>query len=85
MKVDYIQHCGSDLTVVNAARVSFDKASEWETVPQQQGERFWFLSDKDKKLVQYLARNQHTSPFNHSFLTVRVKAPIFVARQLVKH
>jgi thymidylate synthase (FAD) len=85
MKVDYIQHCGSDLTVVNAARVSFDKASEWETVPQQQGERFWFLSDKDKKLVQYLARNGHTSPFNHSFLTVRVKAPIFVARQLVKH
>jgi thymidylate synthase (FAD) len=85
MKVDYIQHCGNDLSVVNSARVSFDKESGWETVPQQQGERFWFLSDKDKKLVQYLARNGHTSPFNHSFLTVRVKAPIFVARQLVKH
>jgi thymidylate synthase (FAD) len=40
------------------------------------------LTLKDIKLVQYLARNKHTSPFNHSFLTVRVKAPIFVARQL---
>lgn len=85
MEVDYIQHCGSDLTIVNAARVSFDKESKWETVPQQQGERFWLLSDKDKKLVHYLADHEHTSPFNHAFITMRVKAPIFVARQLVKH
>jgi thymidylate synthase ThyX len=84
MKVDYIQHCGSDLTVVNAARVSFDKESVWAKTfdgRHREGE----LTLKDINLVQYLARNQHTSPFNHSFLTVRVKAPIFVARQLVKH
>ena len=98
MKVDYIQHCGSDLTVVNAARVSFDKESALhiDLVEDPDPDAPYLgsvrhkvcvtsLKDKDKKLVQYLARNKHTSPFNHSFLTVRVKAPIFVARQLVKH
>jgi len=77
MKVDYIQHCGSDLSVVNAARVSFDKESDFISDNQ--------LADKDKKLIKYLSDHDHTSPFNHAFLTVRVKAPIFVARQLVKH
>lgn len=77
MKVDYIQHCGSDLSVVNAARVSFDKESDFVSDNQ--------LADKDKKLIKYLSDHEHTSPFNHAFLTVRVKAPIFVARQLVKH
>tara|TARA_R110000803_G_scaffold92391_5_gene159871 strand:+ start:200 stop:817 length:618 start_codon:yes stop_codon:yes gene_type:complete len=72
MKVDYIQHCGTDLSVVNAARVSFNKESK-------------IIDDKDIKLIKYLANHKHTSPFNHAFLTVRVKAPIFVARQLVKH
>jgi len=89
MKVDYIQHCGDDLTVVNAARVSFDKESGWEVDDPEalfKGQDcHLYLNQKDTKLVQYLARHQHTSPFNHSFLTVRVKAPIFVARQLVKH
>jgi thymidylate synthase (FAD) len=77
IKVDYLGHYGSDLTVANAARVSFHKSSDWE----------WgrMLSEKDAKLINYLARNGHTSPFNHAFLSVRVKAPIFVARQLVKH
>lgn len=94
MKVDYIQHCGSDLTVVNAARVSFDKESEWEQCQTfidgcdgtncicKAGPS---IKKSDAKLIKYLASHQHTSPFNHSFLTVRVKAPIFVARQLVKH
>ena len=72
MQVDYIQHCGTDLSVVNAARVSFNKESK-------------IIDDKDIKLIKYLANHKHTSPFNHAFLTVRVKAPIFVARQLVKH
>ena len=72
MKVDYIQHCGTDLTVVNAARVSMDKESEE-------------LVTEDKKLIKYLHKHKHLSPFNHTFLTFRVKAPIFVARQLVKH
>lgn len=86
-----IKHCGSDLDVVNAARVSFDKESEWEIVKEvfeETGEEFiagYVLSDKDKKLISYLAKHKHFSPFNHTFLTFRVKAPIFVARQLVKH
>ena len=77
MNVTYIQHCGSDLSVVNAARVSFDKESDFVSDNQ--------LADKDQKLIKYLSDHEHTSPFNHAFLTVRVKAPIFVARQLVKH
>lgn len=74
--VNYVNHCGSDLSVVDAARVSFNKVSELVN-----GE----LSVGDVKLITYLAKHKHTSPFNHCFLTVRVKAPIFVARQLVKH
>ncbi|MDE3022313.1 MAG: FAD-dependent thymidylate synthase [Pseudomonadota bacterium] len=85
IEVNYIQHCGSDLSVVNAARVSFDKESTW--VPKADG---WFingmeLSEKDQKLVSYLASHGHISPFHHTFITMRIKAPIFVARQLVKH
>ncbi len=63
---------GNDLDVVNAARVSFHKVSEEFT-------------EKDTRLINYLAKHKHFSPFNHSFISVRVKAPIFVARQLVKH
>ena len=43
------------------------------------------LSEKDAKLIRYLAKHKHFSPFNHSFITLRIKAPVFVARQLVKH
>ena len=84
MKVDYIQHCGSDLAVVNAARVSFDKESDYafEHPYYPADSNLW---EKDKKLISYLAKHEHFSPFNHTFITVRVKAPIFVARQLVKH
>jgi len=73
VKVTYIQHCGSDLMVANAARVSFDKKHDE------------FDEDKDTRLIRYLARHGHTSPFNHTFITLHVKAPVFVARQLVKH
>ena len=76
-EVTLLDVCGNDLSVVNAARVSFDKYSEFNKKNE--------LFDKDKKLINYLAKHKHTSPFNHAFLTVRVKAPIFVARQLVKH
>jgi len=77
----YIHHCGSDLTVANSARVSFAKESEYE-------DDAWGppkLKEKDAKLIRYLAREKHISPFGHCFATFRVKAPIFVARQLVKH
>jgi thymidylate synthase (FAD) len=72
MKVQYINHMGDDLSVVNAARVSFGKHKD--------------LMDKsDTKLIRYLAKHNHKSPFNHAFATFHVKAPIFVARQLQKH
>ena len=72
MKVQYIDHMGDDLSVVNAARVSFGKYKE-------------FFDKSDAKLIHYLAKHNHKSPFNHAFATFHVKAPIFVARQLQKH
>ena len=73
---------GDDLDVVNAARVSFSKESDYA--------RNWAgdadgITERDEKLIKYLAKHKHFSPFNHSFIKFRVKAPIFVARQLVKH
>lgn len=81
IKVEYIGHYGTDLSVVDAARASFDKKSQWGAV---EGEDY-SLSIPDAKLINYLANHKHYSPFNHSFISVRVKAPVFVARQLVKH
>lgn len=81
MQVTLVDHMGSDLTVVNAARVSFDKESDWEYGPRAD----YRLSNKDEKLIGYLAKHNHWSPFAHTSVQLRVKAPIFVARQLVKH
>jgi len=97
----YVDHCGSDLTTVNAARVSFGKKSEWAN----EAERMLVLHDnknefsyvvpdpnfvgelypRDAKLIKYLAKHKHLSPFGHAFASFHIKAPIFVARQLVKH
>lgn len=71
--VEYLYGYGNDLAVVNAARVSFDKYVTGEIQP------------KDEKLISYLAKNKHWTPFAHAGATFRVKAPIFVSRQLVKH
>lgn len=91
---------GNDLDVANAARVSFHKESKLEFSEYEQegwdecyydggireGERYWTrIASSDVKLINYLAKHKHFSPFNHSFLSFRIKAPIFVARQLVKH
>ena len=81
IKATYIHHCGSDLTTVNAARVSFGKTSEMEDDPWGPPK----LKAKDTKLIRYLAKHKHISPFGHCFASFHVKAPIFVARQLVKH
>ena len=70
--VELIDHMGSDASVVNAARVSF-------------GKRIKEMSEGDTKLIKYLAKHNHWSPFGHASLQFRIKAPIFVARQLVKH
>lgn len=77
ISVTLIDSCGDDISVVNAARVSFHKESYLDEND--------YLLEKDRKLINYLAKHEHLSPFNHAFLSFRVKAPIFVARQLVKH
>lgn len=88
IEATYIDHMGSDLSVVNAARVSFGKKSEYETLTQcyDTGEVIEkTLALRDTKLIRYLAKHKHLSPFGHAFASFHVKAPIFVARQLVKH
>lgn len=90
MKVNLIDYMGDDLMVVNAARVSFHKESEWEDAEQveydEQGDYLpYTLKEADRKLIRFLARNGHWTPFAHPTICVRVKAPIFVARQLFKH
>jgi thymidylate synthase (FAD) len=81
--VQYVEHMGSDLTVVNAARVSFNKESDWEHpdshVPAN------ILSEKDGKLISYLAKHHHWTPFAHPQITLRIKAPISIRTQLFKH
>ena len=79
----YIDHMGSDLSVVNAARVSFGKSSQ--LVFTDDPDDYGSLSERDAKLINYLAKHKHISPFGHAFASFHVKAPIFVARQLVKH
>ena len=84
MKVELIDHMGSDLTVVNAARVSFAKTSDWDSIPDA-GEIEGYLKVEDERLIKYLAKHNHWSPFGHASMQFHIKAPVFVARQLVKH
>ena len=72
MEVTLIDKMGTDLTVVNAARVSFGKKKKKFT-------------DADTRLIDYLARHNHWTPFGHCSLQFHIVAPVFVARQLVKH
>jgi len=81
IEVNYVDHMGSDLSVVNSARVSFGKRSSYDEGVC--GE--WELPDADKKLIRYLATHKHYSPFGHCFASFHVKAPVFVRAQLVKH
>lgn len=112
IKVELIDHMGSDLTVVNAARVSFDKESKWEyqnfdelELTEEYAEKNlayvdydyiysdrWmggfpvkYLSEKDEKLIKYLASHNHWTPFSHPQIQFRVTVPFAVARQLDKH
>jgi len=73
IKVTYVDHMGTDLTVVNAARVSFNKQHDV------------YKEQEDNRLIHYLAKHKHMSPFGHCFASFHIKAPVFVARQLVKH
>jgi len=83
IEATYINHMGNDLTVVNAARVSFAKESNWHDHDSETDQ--YVLKDRDCKLIHYLAEHKHLSPFGHCFASFVVKAPVFVARQLVKH
>ena len=83
MFCEFVDKMGTDKTVVDAARVSFSKRTQWERNIPNQG--IYELSDKDKKLINYLATHEHWSPFGHCSLSVHIGAPVFVARQLVKH
>ena len=92
IQVEMIDSMGTDLSVVNAARVSFSKESEWEEGPdtyyaggEYKTTGSFILSDKDTRLIRFLARERHEIPFAHTAITLRVKAPIFVARQAYKH
>jgi len=94
--VEYVSHMGNDLTVANAARVSFNQESEWD-IDQEAKQRLTasgssyhesdlrVVSEKDKKLISYLAKHNHWTPFSHPQITLRIKAPIFVRTQLFKH
>src|SRR6478609_25939 len=87
MKAELVDYMGDDLRVVNAARVSFDKESEWEFPGEKWGPDHFVkrLSEKDQKLINYLARHNHWTPFSHVQITMRETVPIFVARQRFKH
>jgi len=98
MKVTYLDHMGTDLSVVNAARVSFAKESEWEVfepfdcmnwpncdeVGCHEPEEYE-LSEKDTKLIAYLAKHNHWTPFAHTAISLHLKLPFFVAAQVKKH
>jgi thymidylate synthase (FAD) len=103
MKVELKRVDGTDLDVANAARVSFDKESQWDYIDPETGERLtavWdgnevtlfddsglrkILKNADMKLISYLAKHDHWTPFAHVGAQFRVKTSVFIARQLVKH
>ncbi len=82
-KVEFIDSMGTDISVVDAARVSFNKKSYY--IYDDDDPSVEYMSDKDQKLLKYLADHNHIIPFAHAFLSFRIKAPIFIARQLGKH
>lgn len=95
--VDYVSHMGSDLMVCNAARVSFAKETGWEVdsaavqrmrdsgSPTIPFDELKMLGEKDKKLIKYLAKHNHWTPFAHPQITLRIKAPVSVRTQCFKH
>ena len=79
-EVTLVDSMGTDLTVANAARVSFNKESSFDVM--QMGV---MLKAKDEKLINFLARHNHFTPFTHCMITMKEKVPLFVARQRFKH
>ena len=91
MKAELIDFMGSDLSVVNAARVSFDKRSDYELVESEPDpEEGWIalefvLKEDDKKLINYLAKHDHWTPFAHTSISLRMQAPVPIRTQCFKH
>ena len=83
-QVAIVDYMGTDLSIVNAARVSFDKQSDYVS-RDPVSDNFHDINAADKKLIKYLAVHNHWSPFSHATMSFRIKCPIFVARQLGKH
>ncbi len=91
IKAELLDYMGDDLAVVNAARVSFDKSSDWDIfcdgmcfVCDCEGDGRK-LKDEDVKLVNYLAKHNHWTPFSHTALKFRVAAPVPIRTQCFKH
>ena len=92
--VELVDHMGTDLTVCNAARVSFNKESEWgldfdaiarlKSCPYNKDD-VRVLKEKDEKLIRYLAKHNHWTPFAHPQITLRIKAPVSIRTQFFKH
>jgi thymidylate synthase (FAD) len=85
MKAEYVTHSGDDLLVCNAARVSFDKETQAYIVPQADGTDRMVLQDRDVKLLRYLAKHNHWTPFAHPQITLRMSAPVPIRTQCFKH
>lgn len=90
MKAEYIDHMGDDLSVVNAARVSFDKVSTWDCGCEGScnGDCLFEaprLADSDDRLIKFLARHNHWTPFAHTAISLRMKAPVPIRTQCFKH
>lgn len=77
--IEHLEHAGSDNSIANTARVSMQFDANWNELPEN------YTVEQRDKLIAYLATNQHTSPFRHTSITIRMNVPIFLARQLGKH
>ncbi|UCR91731.1 thymidylate synthase [Vibrio phage 536] len=79
MSIEVLDFHGSDNAIANAARVSFASHGDWNSIPES------YSKEKRDKLIMYLAKHRHLTPFRHTSITIRCKEPIFLARQLGKH
>lgn len=77
--IEHLEHAGSDNSIANTARVSMQFDANWNELPEN------YTVEQRDKLIKYLATNQHTSPFRHTSITIRMNVPVFLARQLGKH
>lgn len=77
--IELLSHVGNDNTVANTARVSMQFGGEWDNIPDD------YTEEKRDRLIAYLTKHKHTSPFRHNSITIRMSIPIFLARQLGKH